>query len=296
MYFSSKATPFTLILSVLFLFTGIYVFAWAPPTSAPPAGNVSAPLNTGNTGQTKSGGLILNTGGAVNGLIIDKGKVGIGTISPANLLDVIGGSIMSDTGFCIGTSCITSWPAGGGSSILRVATCHTIGTATCNYTFTCPAGETIRSLGTSLTVWSTSEPYYDKMANAAYATLKDVSDTNPCVGQNSCPQSSAGSGPTQDLWGMAIGSCSAGAPVSSALPTGLYGYCWKSKTDWDGDGDDEWGCGGPLSTNVSPPMTCSVPLNGRSECECPSGYQIRKTGSYTTASLESQQFYTCYKH
>jgi FlaG/FlaF family flagellin (archaellin) len=42
------------------------------------------------------------------------GNVGIGTETPGQKLDVAGGYIKSDTGFCIGTDCITSWPAGGG--------------------------------------------------------------------------------------------------------------------------------------------------------------------------------------
>jgi hypothetical protein len=44
------------------------------------------------------------------------GNVGIGTTAPGQKLDVVGGYIRSDTGFCIGTSCITSWPGGGGVS------------------------------------------------------------------------------------------------------------------------------------------------------------------------------------
>jgi len=33
------------------------LYAWTPPTQAPPAGNVDAPVNIGNTDQVKSGGL-----------------------------------------------------------------------------------------------------------------------------------------------------------------------------------------------------------------------------------------------
>lgn len=36
--------------------------SWSPPTQAPPAGNTSAPLNTGTIGQVKAGGLQLGTG------------------------------------------------------------------------------------------------------------------------------------------------------------------------------------------------------------------------------------------
>ncbi|MDO8600024.1 MAG: hypothetical protein Q7R73_00175 [bacterium] len=42
------------------------------------------------------------------------GNVGIGTTAPGQKLDVVGGYIRSNTGFCINASCITSWPAGGG--------------------------------------------------------------------------------------------------------------------------------------------------------------------------------------
>lgn len=72
------------VLAVSFL-TAFYVIAWQEPTQSPPNDNVPAPLNAGPVGQSKAGGLILNTGGAENGLIIDKGKI------------------------CLGTSCISSW-------------------------------------------------------------------------------------------------------------------------------------------------------------------------------------------
>src|SRR3989338_11278666 len=56
----------------------------------PPSGNAPAPLNVSSSGQSKSGGLILNTGGATNGLIVDKGNVGIGTANPSVKLQVVG--------------------------------------------------------------------------------------------------------------------------------------------------------------------------------------------------------------
>jgi len=77
------------IVALLFL-TGFMAYAWTEPSQAPPADNVSAPLNTGNIGQSKEGGLILNTGNATTGLIVDKGNVGIGTASPAYKLDIAG--------------------------------------------------------------------------------------------------------------------------------------------------------------------------------------------------------------
>lgn len=58
-----------------------FVYAWTAPTVTPPNGNVSAPINTSATSQTKSGGLTV-------------------------------GSITAPQ-HCIGVSCITSWPTGG---------------------------------------------------------------------------------------------------------------------------------------------------------------------------------------
>lgn len=66
------------------------VSAWVEPGAMPPGGNIAAPLNTGNTGQAKIGGLTLNIGGATYGLIVDKGLVGIKTTTPQVELDVNG--------------------------------------------------------------------------------------------------------------------------------------------------------------------------------------------------------------
>jgi len=89
------------VLLAIFLVNGL-IFAWTEPSQTPPGGNVNAPLNVGNTGQSKSGGLIINTGGAATGLVVDKGNVGIGTASPSQKLEV-NGSILATTDMCIGT-------------------------------------------------------------------------------------------------------------------------------------------------------------------------------------------------
>ncbi len=76
--------------AVLVFVFSLMAVAFSEPTQTPPAGNVSAPLNVSNLGQSKAGGLILNTGGAVYGLIVENGFVGIGTLSPEKKLHVVG--------------------------------------------------------------------------------------------------------------------------------------------------------------------------------------------------------------
>jgi len=105
--------------------------AWTAPTAIPPNDNTAAPINVSATGQAKQGGLILNTSASANGLIVQYGNVGIGTVSPGAKLDVNGdiySTIMYDrdnTGYYInpaGTSKFniinlggesrSSWPSG----------------------------------------------------------------------------------------------------------------------------------------------------------------------------------------
>lgn len=93
---SNKKIILILIISIILTFGLSISFqsllaSWTAPTEIPPDGNVPALLNTSSTGQAKQGGLILNTSGAAeNGLIIQSGNVGIGTINPNAKLTVEG--------------------------------------------------------------------------------------------------------------------------------------------------------------------------------------------------------------
>ncbi len=66
--------------------------SWQAPTGAPPAGNTYAPLNAGPSSQIKDGPLVvgytLPTTGT--GLLVPSGKVGIGTLTPAEKIHVFG--------------------------------------------------------------------------------------------------------------------------------------------------------------------------------------------------------------
>lgn len=80
-----------LVAGVLLFSAGIQTFAtFTPPTTSPPNANAYAPLSTGPDAQAKTGGLLLNTGGATNGLIVQFGNVGIGTTNPGQKLSVAG--------------------------------------------------------------------------------------------------------------------------------------------------------------------------------------------------------------
>jgi len=75
------------------------VYAWTAPTAAPPGGNVPAPINVGDTAQTKTGPLridgVFRANSAVH-LAVGRGNVGIGTTAPTGRLHVRGGNAYID--------------------------------------------------------------------------------------------------------------------------------------------------------------------------------------------------------
>lgn len=96
--------------------------AWTEPASVPPNGGLGAPITLGNTGQAKSGNLMLNTQGTwANGLIVAAGNVGIGTTNPSQKLHVVGttqidgaivapeGTLRDDGGGWVRTYGATGW-------------------------------------------------------------------------------------------------------------------------------------------------------------------------------------------
>lgn len=79
------------IVGFLMVFGIVSAANFAEPGTNPPSGNTNAPLNVGSTDQTKTG-------------------------------DFWADSVGSNDGYCIGTSCITEWPAGSTGSPCHLET------------------------------------------------------------------------------------------------------------------------------------------------------------------------------
>jgi len=86
------------VLAVVISFGLSYALAWTAPTATPPAGNVSAPINTSATAQTKAGGLtvgsITTTGAATVGTLRITTNAGMNKVLTS---DALGNATWQDT-------------------------------------------------------------------------------------------------------------------------------------------------------------------------------------------------------
>lgn len=208
-HFFIKIVPSLFIVLIVAFIAGFYVSGWTEPTVLYPGGNIDTPLNTGITGQTKLGGLRLNTNGATNGLIVEQGYVGIGVVSPTQKLDVNGN--VKGTGLCIGSDCRTSWPSGGGGEVpsgavmfFNLASCPTGWTAVAGargrYIVGLPSGGTLGgTAGTALSnlenrsTGNHSHSYTDRYIEEGYTRYAPggVSDPRMFVSRTDSLQTSA---------------------------------------------------------------------------------------------------------
>jgi hypothetical protein len=108
-----------------------FLFAWTPPSSNPPSGNVDSPLNIGNSSQIKLGKLGIATDGIDSSYGLTVGNSGnqLGIKTSGNSYferNIYGGNLIQapiikgTSQLCIGNDCRTSWPSGGTGDITAV--------------------------------------------------------------------------------------------------------------------------------------------------------------------------------
>lgn len=198
-----------------------FVFAWTGPTAQPPNNNTPTPINVSATNQIKTGGLWVGSLGVDGGATI--------------------GTQITSPKYCIGTSCITSWPidttgGGGGITSLSAGTGITLSpnpitttgsiAADTNVlqrriTGTCGAGSSIRTVNADGSVvcetddtGSASLTSYSQLPSgsiAGYCVLGDGGSTPripPMVFGGGCP---CASGWTSFQFGIMAGDSDAGA-------------------------------------------------------------------------------------
>jgi hypothetical protein len=116
--FSKKMKNFSLStilgLTLGILLAGYAVFAFNPPTQAPPAGNVAAPINTGTSNQTKTGGTL-----NVFGLWVDQSLGVTGGASIGGALTVSGQPVCLGNG----TNCPPSGVPAGFVGFFNLSSC-----------------------------------------------------------------------------------------------------------------------------------------------------------------------------
>ncbi|MEK7607758.1 MAG: hypothetical protein AAB484_02465 [Patescibacteria group bacterium] len=83
-----KRNTLKFLVIVVFFAGSLSTYAWNPPSQSPTGANSSGPITTSSVTQTKLGGLILNSGGATDGLFIAKGNVGFGILTPSNPFEI----------------------------------------------------------------------------------------------------------------------------------------------------------------------------------------------------------------
>ena len=139
---SSLKNPSTQLILIGATFVALFHLVWGftEPTQTPPLNNVAPPLDTSTTGQIKAGGLLLNSSGAPNGLIIQLGNVGIGTTTPVQTLGIQGNALISGTSTSGSISATSTLSIGPSGSRLNVRESGNVGIGTTSPSYTLGVG------------------------------------------------------------------------------------------------------------------------------------------------------------
>ena len=132
---------------------GLNTFAatFAEPSGTPPSNNAAAPLDTSANANTKAGpltvnsGIITGTAGPTYGLLVQSGKVGIGTLTPTQPLEVAGKIKSSSGGFVFPDGTTQTTAAAGGMGQGQTWT-NVLGSRTLGTTYTNSTGKPITVL------------------------------------------------------------------------------------------------------------------------------------------------------
>lgn len=89
MHIRSFISHSSVAIVALLLFGAFVALAWTGPSSSPPNGNVSAPINVGSTNQVKNGGLSVNVLSVFGNSYIES-NLGVGVVTAGYPLDVVG--------------------------------------------------------------------------------------------------------------------------------------------------------------------------------------------------------------
>ncbi|MBU4022949.1 tail fiber domain-containing protein [Patescibacteria group bacterium] len=155
---------------------GFYVVAWEEPSSAPPGGNVYAPLNTGDSYQYKTGRLGVNTVDTDTGygFIVEQSSVAGGKSIKATGDSWFDGDISATGQVCDSTGCIgalggSPWTQSGSNIYYNVGNVG-IGTASPEVKFEVRDG-TVRVAPGTLSLYSYTEGIRINDAANDYAVL-----------------------------------------------------------------------------------------------------------------------------